>query len=311
MAAFEDVRSGLAWRLTSNYVAQSSESKALQVWTQQLTQSSKLGWCSFLLVRSALALLMLIVLMWDNIVYFFGAQRLRLALGGHGGLNSVLLPLCTYLIFGLIMTISMSFGGRGHFKIAHPKMLTAHTVLASVAFPTTMLTFFLFWIIDFRNRDNTVPFLESENGERIVALGHTLGLFASLVDVIFVEQALFLGDIVYPVVFGIFSLVIMHMGAGNMSGVKIITDGGPEVPYSLWTDDGRPSQIAINEAVIVLVVLPLCYVFFWLIARDRGQALLRNSKDRDVRDQMRQRDTIMRQRQTLVAQPVPGNPFDP
>jgi len=310
MAAFEDVRSGLALRLTSNYVAQSSESKALQVWTQQLTQSSKLSWCSLVLVRVTLALLMLIVLMWDNVVYFLGTEQLRLAFGGHGGLNSVLLPLCTYLIFGVIITISMSFGGRGHFKIAHPRMLTAHALLASVAFPTSMLTFVLYWLVDFRNRNNTVPFLESQNGERVVALGHTLGLFTSLVDVIFVEQALFLGDIVYPIVFGVFYLVIMHIGVGSMSGVKMITEGGPEVQYSLWTDDGLPSQILINEVVMVFVVLPLCYVFFWLIARDRGQRLLRNSKDKDVRDQMRQRDTML-QRATLVPQAVPGNPFDP
>lgn len=297
MSAFDDVRSGLALRLTSNHVAQTSESKGLQMWTQQLTQSSKLGWCALVFVRISLALILLIVLMWDNFVYFFGAERLVSAIGtGNGNLNGVLIPLCTYLIFGAIMTISMSFGGRGHFKIAHPRILTVHTLLASIAFPTAMLTFFVYWFIEFPNRTSIVPFLESESGERIVALGHTLGLVASLVDVIFVEQALFLGDVVYPILFGFVYLLILHVGVGRMSEIKVMTQGEVQ-QYSPW-------MIVTSDALAVFVALPLCYICFWLIARNRGQALLRNSKNKDVRQHMRQRDT-------LVAQPVAGNPFDP
>jgi len=295
MSAFEDVPNGLALRLTSNYVAQSVESKGLQLWTQQLTQSSKLSWCSLVLVRMSLAFMMLAILMWDNFVYFFGAERLVSAIGGNGNLNTALLPLCVYLIFGAITTIWMSFGGRGHFKIAHPRMLTAHALLATIAFPTTMLAFFLYWFIDFRNRTSTVPFLESENGERVVALGHTLGLFVSLVDVIIVEQALFLGDVAYPIIFGLVYLLILHVGAGHPE-MDIITQGGPQV-------DGKASHL-MSEALTVGVAMPLCYVFFWLVARDRGHALLRNSKDKDIRQLMRQQDT-------LLAQPVAGNPFEP
>lgn len=296
MSAFDDVRSGLALRLTSNYVAQTSESKGLQVWTQQLTQSSKLGWCALLCFRISLALMMAIVLMWDNFVYFFGAERLVSAIGtGNGNLNGVLIPLCIYLIFGAIMTVSMSFGGRGHFKIAHPRMLTAHALLASIAFPTAMLTFFVYWCIQFPNRTSTVPFLESESGERIVALGHTLALIASILDVIFVEQALFLGDVVYPTLFGLVYLLILHVGVGRMSEIKVMTQGEVQ--------EYTPTMIVTSDALVAFVALPLCYVCFWLIARSRGQALLRNSKNKDVRQQMRQRDT-------LVAQPVAGNLFE-
>lgn len=300
MSAFEDVRSGLALSLTSNYVAQSSESKGLQVWTQQLTQSSKLGWCALVFVRISLALMMLTVLMWDNFVYFFGTERLVSALGtSNGNVNGVLLPLCTYLIFGAVMTISMSLGGRGHFKIAHPRMLTAHAMLASIAFPIAMLTFFVYWLIQFPNRTSTVPFLESENGERIVALGHTLGFVASVVDVMFVEQALFLGDVVYPVLFALVHLLILHIGVSGMSEVKIMIQG--EVQQC------SPSMIVTSDALVAFVAVPFCYVCFWLTARNRGQALLRNSKNKDLRQQMRQRDALAA---SLLAQPVAGNPFE-
>lgn len=307
MSTFDDLRSGLALRLTSNSVAQSSESKGLQAWTQQLTQTSKMGWYPFVAVRISLALMMLILLMWDNFVYFFGAQRLSAAIGGNGDLNLTLVPLCAYLSLGVVTTIWMSFGGRGHFKIAHPRMLTAHSLLATVAFPTSMLSFLLYWLIDFRNRTSSVPFLESESGERIVALGHSLGLFAALVDALVVEQALFLGDVFWVVLFGILSLAAMHIGETVGSGMGMMTDGGSEGQNPLWTESGRPSNLFVSEILAVFVALPLCYICFWLIARGREQPVLRNSKEKEVRQAMRQRDTLVAQPDTEETE---GNPFE-